>query len=819
MADPRRSVGELVAMGVIAGLAAYGLAYAMRPRGAPRPPTRAATILRTHGASFELHPGAGRLSVRGREGGAGHDVELAVLLDGSPQPIHVGREAVRGGTDALRATVPIAIDDATTAEAELELRADPAHDAIAIRLAAPAEGALAAHAVALRVELSSDGQTVFVPGVGPIADRASVSATTLLVDAEPRPLALTSAAGPVSIEVLNEETLGPAQLAHVSVTAAAEIDPADAVAERRARLEVVLGESGTAVWRTLAEISGLSTATVRGRVTGGGGRPVVFGRDAQGAPRVRFRTGAGGEFSVGVPATVVEWYAAMDGGRASSLSSFVPGTERELVLDVSPGGELHVSITDADTHLPLTARLLVRGVEGTVDPSFGPDFRASGAGPIIDSLRGDVKTPLPSGRYRVAATKGLEWSVDATVVDIAAGRVTEASLAPRHVVPTPGVLSCDLHVHARPSFDTPVTPEDRVLSLVAAGIDFAVPTEHNVIGDYTSALDTLDLRGELLSVTGVEVTTFAKGFGHFGVFPYPPGTRVPPYRRTNIGAIFRAVRSGDPARYFQLNHPRLPNIGYFNLIGFDPAKPRTAIARRIDFDGIEVFNGYDTEHPERVELVLRDYWALLDFGWRYAATGSSDSHRIQFHWAGYPRTMVAVDPRADGEGGEKAVDPLAVVASVKQGHSVVTSGPVIELDLAGARPGDDAVTTAESLHGHLRVRAAPWVDVTHVDIVVGQVGGGYSIARSFEVPSRPTALGPEPGTLEEAGERTIRFDEDIDVEVGPENGWVQVIARGKRPMDDVLPFMPVPPLGFTNPVFVVRRRVPPPPFPGVPARP
>jgi hypothetical protein len=217
--------------------------------------------------------------------------------------------------------------------------------------------------------------------------------------------------------------------------------------------------------------------------------------------------------------------------------------------------------------------------------------------------------------------------------------------------------------------------------------------------------------------------------------------------------------------------------------------------------------------------VLRDYWALLDFGWRYAATGSSDSHRIQFHWAGYPRTMVTVDPRAESDAGDKTVDPLVIVSNVKRGHAVVTSGPMIELELGGVRPGDEAVTTDEVLRGHLRVRAAPWVDVTHVDIVVGQIGGTYGIARSFEVESRPTVLGPEPGTLEEAGERTIRFDEDIAVEVGPENGWIQVIARGKRPMDDVLPFMPVPPLAFTNPVFVVRRRAPPPPFPWAPARP
>jgi len=83
--------------------------------------------------------------------------------------------------------------------------------------------------------------------------------------------------------------------------------------------------------------------------------------------------------------------------------------------------------------------------------------------------------------------------------------------------------------------------------------------------------------------------------------------------------------------------------------------------------------------------VLRDYWALLGFGWRFAATGSSDSHRIQFHWAGYPRTMVTVDPDATPDKEARPVDPLTVVANVKKGHAVVTSGPIIEFVLAGAQ--------------------------------------------------------------------------------------------------------------------------------------
>ncbi len=811
-------------MGVVAGLLAYGLAYATRPRSAPRPLARVSTVLWTKGASFELHPGPGTLSVTPRGAGSGRDVELSVMVDGVAQAVHFSRDAIHPSPDALRATVPIVVDDAP-ATVDLLMRADAPHDAVAIELGDAPEGVRASHEIALRADLSSDGQVVFVPGFGPVADRASLSAASVVIEGGGRPLAIASSAAPVAIDVDAEEGLMTLQPVHVAVTSAYDSDAAadgasaDAGAPvRPSRLHVVLGESGASFWRTLADLQGVATGLVRGRVVGAAGRPLVIGRDAQGAPRVRFRAEEGGAFAVDAPLGVVEWYAATDAGPASSLYSFAPGTRRELVLDVSPGGDLHVSITDADTHAPLTSRLFVHGIDGTVDPSFGPDYRASGAGPIIDALRGDVTTPLPSGRYRVEATKGIEWSVDAVTVDIAPGRVAEAALAPRHVVPTPGVLGCDLHVHARPSFDTPVTPEDRVLSLVAAGVDFAVPTEHNSIGDYSSALDTLDLRGDLLSVTGVEVTTAAPGFGHFGVFPYPPGTRVPPFRHTNIRAIFRAVRTGDPNRYFQLNHPRLPNIGYFNLVGFDPTKPRTAISTRIDFDGIEIYNGYDDERPERVDQVLRDYWALLSFGWRYVATGSSDSHRIQFHWAGYPRTMVTVDPNAASDSGDRKVDPLTVVANVRKGHAVVTSGPMIELEMGGVRPGDEVVTTDPVLHGHVKVRAAPWIDVTRVEIMVGQVGGTCALARAFDVPTVPTKVGPEPGSLAEAEARTVRFDQDLDVEVGPDNGWIQVIARGQRPMGDVLPFMPVPPLAFTNPVYVVRRATPPPPFPGVGAR-
>src|SRR5579864_1507423 len=105
----RRSLGELVAMGIIAGLTAFGLAYAARPRGAVRAPVHAGTVLQTKTAIFELHPGAARLSIRSRDGAVHRDVDLSLVVDGSVQSLALARDDLRSVAGALRATVPISI--------------------------------------------------------------------------------------------------------------------------------------------------------------------------------------------------------------------------------------------------------------------------------------------------------------------------------------------------------------------------------------------------------------------------------------------------------------------------------------------------------------------------------------------------------------------------------------------------------------------------------------------------------------------------------------------------------------------------------------
>ncbi|WP_394825313.1 CehA/McbA family metallohydrolase [Pendulispora albinea] len=830
--------GDWIATALLAGLLGFALTHRPKPpreervarEAHPRPVPPDAPRLGGALGTFAIEPE--RVTATFARDGFALPMDLVLLADGDARPVALsGVALLPDGT--LHGTFVIDLDGEPQI-ATVVFRMDPSREVLLAELSISDARFADAHGLSLAVEFGAGTRPVFVSGVGEISDVARVTGRAAVLEDDLHPLGAVSASGPV--QVRRHPTQGPdEQHGDGPMDLLVASPPAR---NGKTDLRLVLGKSSASLWGVLFAQAGMETAPVHGIVSAAPGdtrvraHAHVFGLDASGSPSVRAAVDHEGRFAIDVPRSVDKWYAAEKADRTSAPIVFEPGTPWDLRLDLSPGGELRVRIVDPDTGAPLTARLVVHGVDGTLDPSFGPDYRASGAGPIIDSLRGDVATPLPAGRYRVSATKGIEYTVDAKTIELAGDRTVALELHLRHVVPTPGMLGCDLHVHARPSFDTPVSVEDRVLSLVAAGIDFAVPSEHNVVGNYAPALESLDLAHEMGSVPGVEITTFNPYIGHFGLFPFPLDARVPPFRHTNVASIFNAARRGDPNRILQVNHPRLSReIGYFDAMGFDP-RGAPPSRMRTDFDSIEVYNGYEMQSQEKVDVVLRDYFSLLNQGHRITATGSSDSHSIQYQWAGYPRTMVMVGPVADGD--LTGLDPSVVVSNLKRGAAIVTSGPVVEVEANGAHPGDELMLASDAtLSAHVKVRAAPWVDVTSVEIVVD----GATTSR-IDIPSQPTKIGDEPGTIEQAVARTVRFDRDVPISglrlsttlstTNPDSRttstksnwklsaadprfrlqtsdtrrhWFVVIVRGTRKVDDVLPFMPVPPMAISNPIW------------------
>lgn len=829
-----RSARDVFGVAIVAALIALALAFgAQRGRRAVPAAARAGEVTELGGAiaRYSMFPTSGRIAVASADSRTRVDLEMSLVVDGIERPLVMRRADVQLRDKlTLAGSFPIEIGE-ERATGALELRMDPASDLLTASVVVTPDTGSNAHTYALRFGLAPAGRSLFVPGAGTIADLGTTEARTVILDDDTHPVALLSAQGAVAVtEIppdLDQAGAQPRVVVSARTETAAQRSPGAAPKPARLDISVLVGTSGYALWGRLYKLLRAPVARMTGVVLGTKERAHVIGLDEDGRPLVRVAVDAQGRFAIEAPTSAVQWFAALEAAHTSAPVRFTPGTAGDLRLDVSPGGELKVRVIDADTNQPIVARLIVKGIDGTIDPSFGPDYRASGAGPLMDVLEGEVTTPLPAGRYRVAATKGMEWSIDAESVDVQSGHAKSVDLALRHVVPTPGVVGCDLHVHARPSFDSPVTAEDRVLSLVSAGVDFAVPTEHNIVGDYSGPLDVLRLSRQLATVTGVEVTTYNPRFGHFGVFPFPAGAGVPPFKGATAAGVFAAAKRGDATRVLQVNHPRLPSgIGYFHVAGFDPKVGRVPASMRTDFDTLEVYNGYDLATRARTEQVLEDWFALLNLGKHLWATGSSDSHRIQYQWAGYPRTMVYVDPKSAGDTGQP-VEPGPVVAAIKKGHSFVTSGPMIELELGPeskpARPGDElpAPHHGSSLLGKLRIRAAPWVDVTSVEVVAGIPAGPApagaipgapllpspgrrEVLYKTKIASRPTRLGKEEGTLEEASARTMRLETDLVLTVPDGARWIAVVVRGDRQLDDALPFMPIQPLAFTNPIWLTK---------------
>ncbi|HEY4121461.1 MAG TPA: CehA/McbA family metallohydrolase, partial [Byssovorax sp.] len=267
-------------------------------------------------------------------------------------------------------------------------------------------------------------------------------------------------------------------------------------------------------------------------------------------------------------------------------------------------------------------------------------------------------------------------------------------------------------------------------------------------------------------------------FGHFNAYPLREGVKPPTFEHAIPSAMFAAARlAGAPGLVpiVQLNHPRMGGIGYFELLRFDGEdvarwRERSNLAS-LDFDAIELFNGDHYAQIGKVEDAMKDWTALLKAGFRPTATGNSDSHKLVFAEAGVPRNLVKVavdDP--------EKFDAKDFVASMRAGHVVVVSGPFIRLKAGDKDIGDDVPEGDVELD--VEVDAAPWVDVSRVDLVV-----------RGEVAKTWTAF--DKGVVRLREKTTLHLNR---------GDFVIAIARGSKAMT-YLHRGGARPFSFTNPIF------------------
>lgn len=475
--------------------------------------------------------------------------------------------------------------------------------------------------------------------------------------------------------------------------------------------------------------------------------------------------------------------------RGIEASDWVPLTGppyTPVALAVPASSVLRIRVQHAATGEPLPARIRLLPRRNSAVPSLGPDWKASGALDTVISANGRTELRLSPGYYRVIATHGPEWSVVDEPVELEVGKTSEIEVALERAIDPGPWVSCELHVHADPSSDSQVSLEDRVASLVAEGIAFAVPTDHNAVTDLRTAIAKQPLWG-LFTVPGVEVTTDSPNFGHFNAYPYPidptqPGQGAPEYRGWTPGEMFAALHAVSADTLVQVNHPRIEGgIGYFEKAEYDSEHDHGSELWSDDFDALEVWNGFDLARWPNVERVFGDWLAMLEHGHRIVATGSSDSHTIRSEGAGYPRTYV----RAPLAGVEHGVD---ITRALRVGRAFVTSGPFLSVQIGDATIGDAVVMhDGAPLELEVSVQVPHWMQVTTLRVHLGT-----AILRELPLGAPVSSIG-----VGRRYRRRVRV-------TPPQPGPLVVSVEGDGTLDPVVARKGVKPFAFTNPIWIVR---------------
>ena len=530
---------------------------------------------------------------------------------------------------------------------------------------------------------------------------------------------------------------------------------------------------------------------------------------ASGAPVTEIRPDTNGFFSFRLPAGHYRARVVATADRTTSFDFDVAGNT--AVQSLPP-----IRIGSAGSvRLPgkFIGRLVFINENGSGPATFGDDLLDFRVGdldipsgleaPFVNLANSPIdpeRVSLAPGRYRVVAVRGPEYEAVEARIEVRMGEQTTLDLKPlRRVAETPGWISADLHVHSGESFDSNLPQPTQIVAFAASGAEVLVAAEHDRIFDPRPAIDRSGVGDQLVSITGVEVTSAFEGgdspytTGHLNAFPIDPVSGAyrggaPTLEGRRLRDALADIRKLERNPFVQLNHPR-PGPGevsddtYFSHLGvvgepFDPTlhltdEPNSDLieknpvhaGRDLDYHGVELMNG---ESLLRYRRVRADWFSLLLQGERIVGTSNSDSHRLGVI-VGLPRTYVQLEDAALDE-----FDEDRFMQSLREGRAMGSTGPFVTAQLDNASLGE--LHTGASGTLHVKVTAAPWIPVSEWRAYV-----------NGELVHRASITAGEEASL------PLAFEQDafVTVEVeGPAEGLY------REALPTFVPF------AFTNPIFV-----------------
>jgi hypothetical protein len=500
--------------------------------------------------------------------------------------------------------------------------------------------------------------------------------------------------------------------------------------------------------------------------------------DTQGAPQ------PGRRVLVSSESGEQQFYFGVTDGLGQLMASWPDAAV--ITVEPEPGFEPTVlgvdsEVSDVEVEVPRSAILSATLTENGVSVPGLVRVRSEGLNEEFFAVPGR-QLRLAPGPYQIQVSRGLEYDlIEQEIVVPEEG--LELALALTRSVETEGWISADFHQHMEPSTDSAISVRDRILDNVCEGVEFVVPTDHDVVSQLQPWIDELGFSGRINTFPGEEVSPLD---GHVNVYPmefdadergnggiplaYMDAEEI---KIRSIPDVFAAARALPTEPVVQLNHPR-GGTSFFDSTDFDPNvdDPRnySHAIWSTDFDTLEVINTFWATCA-----TFADLSQFLNVGLKKTGLGNSDSHDLRGNPAGVPRNYLAIDAAAGQVSGVSVRDAL------KAGR--VTVGANAFIDFTDSMLPGDTVTGAVQTF-RVRVQTPSYSEATRLHVVVnGKVvqsldrtgANGHDFDETLELAFEDDswviffAVGPR-GTAWEYGDTTLAFTNAVFVDVDGD-GW------------------------------------------------
>ncbi|HYE75596.1 MAG TPA: CehA/McbA family metallohydrolase, partial [Blastocatellia bacterium] len=377
---------------------------------------------------------------------------------------------------------------------------------------------------------------------------------------------------------------------------------------------------------------------------------------------------------------------------------------------------LKIHVVDASTSNGLPCRITIVDQQNAPPViSVLPGQQLAVRPGVVYTSNGQVDLSLPPGNYTIYATRGPAYSLGKQMLGVSSGSAHQVKLSLRHEVPTENLVSCDTHIHTLThSRHGDATLDERVITLAGEGIELPIVTEHNLLADYSEAAKGLGVDSYFTPVVGVEVTTKK---GHFNVFPVQMSSKAPDSTIEDWPQLMRSIRSTPGVGFIILNHPR---DLHSNFRPFDPANFNAVTGENLrgtafSFDAMEVINSSALQSD--YWRLYKDWFALLNYGYRITAVGSSDSHDVSEYIVGQGRTYIVCNDKNPGQ-----IDINEAVRNLQSGRALVSLGLLTKIKVNRQfSVGDLATKLGKTMAVEVVVNGPSWLSADRVELFANGV--------------------------------------------------------------------------------------------------